>query len=266
MESFELKKPQKKEVEQFYDAFQKVKASEIFDADYLDNSKVVIFGKRSFVCEQNNSRPMINEEFVDDDFLFGKRTDFIAVTEKNEYENYTIEKLDDRQFIVFYFFNKKPSFEEFIVHEAAHNVFDIEYKKRFGEYEEKGNLTEVSEDYGNKMKKYIIELIKKYYPNMDVEKFNFIRQPICEIYALLYEREFCKKIGINTELHDQVEKNVQTFINDPVNELKKFNAKYDRNCSMEDFFKESHILSLIVAPLVERECPDFKDRLKVFWQ
>jgi len=265
MESFELKKPQEKEVEQFYDALEKVKASEIFDKSYLENSRFIIFGEHSFVCEKNSSRPMKNGEFDSLDFMFGRRTDFIGVTEKSEYESYIVDNLSDRQFIVFYLLNQKPSFEEFIAHEAAHNIFDIEYKKRIGEYEEKRGIPEISNDYKNKTKKYIINLVKKYYPNLEVERFDFSRQQICEIYAMLYEREFCKRSGINAESHNQVENNVQTFVNDPENELKKFNAKYGRKCSMKDFFKENHVLSLIVSPLIEKKNSDFDDRLKVFW-
>lgn len=265
MESFEFKKTQENGAEQFQSALEKIKLSGIFNNDYLENSRWVEFGNNPFVHEKNSSRVAKENEFILSDFMFGKRTDFIGMIKKEEFEKIETKYLSDRKFTPFYFFDEMPTYEEFIAHETAHNVFDLEYKKRFGEYVERNGLTEISDDYRVKMKKYIIDLTAKYYPAFEVEKFDFSRQQICEIYAMLFQREFCRRSSINSSANEQVEEKMQRFAESPENELEKFNFKNQRNCSMEDFFSENHILSIIVSPLIEKENQKFNDRLKIFW-
>jgi hypothetical protein len=115
------------------------------------------------------------------------------------------------------------------------------------------------------MRNVFSAIILEKYPNLEMSKFEFSRQQICEIFAFIYEREFCTREGVNIEAHAAIEGNCRTFMNNPEGELARFNLENGRNCTMEDFYSENHILSLIAAPLVEDKYHDFNDRLKLFW-
>ena len=83
---------------------------------------------------------------------------------------------------------------------------------------------------------------------------------------MLYEREYCRRTDENMEVHNKVKGNVDLFMSDPEKFLSDFNSQHGRNCTMEDFYDENHILSLIVAPLLEEKYPTFTDRMKFFWK
>ena len=255
-----------KTINQFKNSLEIVKSSNIFQADYINASRFVIFGDQNIIYGENNVRPMNDNEFDYHDFTLGVRTDFIALNNYDDYEKFTMENVDDRHFIASYFLSERPTYEEFIAHEIAHNIFDINYKQRFGEYEIKNGIPEISDDYRDKIKYHITELTKKYYPTLAIEKFSFNRQQISEIFAMIYQRQFCENTGINSNTNTLVENNVQSFVNDPTGELQKFNSLHNRQCSIDDFYSENHILSLIVSNLIDKEYDDFNNRLALFWQ
>ncbi len=232
-----------------------IKSCGIFDPEYLDNLKIVTIGDGGFSDVE--------------DFVYGKTTDFVGIHSRADWDQVNLKDslkgTDDRHAVALYFFTEKPTYEEFVAHEIAHNVFDLEYKKYVGEYEEKDSIPAVSDEYSDKMRNVFSDIILEKYPDLEMNKFEFSRQQICEIFAFLYEREFCKREGVNVEAHSKIENNFQAFINNPEGELAKFNLENGRNCTMEDFYSENHILSLIAAPLIENKYPDFNDRLKLFW-
>lgn len=55
------------------------------------------------------------------------------------------------------------------------------------------------------------------------------------------------------------------FENNTLNRT-ELNAQNERNCTVEDFCRENHSLSFVVAPLLEQEYPDFNQRLDIFWK
>jgi len=145
-------------------------------------------------------------------------------------------------------------------------LFDKEYTERVGRYKEDDNITDVSEGYREKIKDLIIPLVKKNYPDIGVEQFSFSRQQIVEIFALLYEREFCRRANDNAEMHNKVEEKIDKFSSDPEKILTEFNEKNSRHCTMNDFYEENHILSLIVSPMLEKEYPEWEKRKDIFWE
>lgn len=234
-----------------------IRSSGIFESDYLNNLKIVTFENEGV----NNEDNKLNIE----DFILGRTTDFVGIYSRANYDKLDPKENDDRHALAWYFLTERPTYDEFIAHEIAHNIYDLEYQKYFGKYVEKNGVPEVSDEYSNKIKLNFSSIILEKYPKLEVDKFGFGRQQICEIFALLYEREFCKREGINTEAHLKVKINCQKFIDDPEGELLKFNSENNRNCTMEDFYSENHILSLIAAPLIEDKYDNFYDRLALFW-
>ena len=264
----EIKNTESKKVKQEMDqSLEKISKTGLFNPEFLKQVTLIVFGKnKAYKYQKQTIAKIPEEDFLMMDFMQGKRTDFVGIDAKEDFEQRDIHSLSDKQFLPFMFFEGKLDYDEFVTHETAHNIFDIEYKKRFGEYQEKDGLTEISDKYKSKIKEIFTILIKKHYPTLEVEKFSFNRQQICEVFAMLYEREFCKRSGVNIEAHKKVEENTRKFINNPEKELVNFNAKHKRNCSIENFFTENHILSLIIAPLLEKEHSEFNDRLSVFWK
>jgi len=248
-------------------AIGKIRAANIFDPAYLDNLRLAVFYKNGqAVLLENGKFKDAAEEIKVDDFMQGKRSDFAGILPKNEFFNYNRADLSDRQFINQLFFPEQMTYEEFIVHEIGHNIFDLEYKKRVGDYEKRDDLTDVSEEHREKIKKQLGPLIEEKFPGLDYNKFEFNRQQIAEIYAMVCQREFCQRTNENFEAHGNVFERVKTFLSDPKKAVAELNTKYQRNCSIEDFYKENHTLSFVVAPLLEQEYPDLNERLNIFWE
>jgi hypothetical protein len=201
-----------------------------------------------------------------EDFMQGRRIDFVGINPKKEFEQYDTASLEDKQFLLFMFFEGKLTYNEFVTHEMAHNLFDRQYIQNIGQYEDRDGVTDVSEEYRNKIKAIISPLIKRNYPNLEIEKFSFSRQQITEIFTMLHEREFCQRANENIEMHKRVRENMRKFTEYPEETLAEFNSKYNRNCSIDDFYQENHILSLIVTPLLEEEYPEWEDRISLFWK
>lgn len=255
MNSAETEPNQEKTISHSENPMDVIKSSDIFEPDYLDNLKIVTFG-------DNGANDGVSNI---EDFIYGRTTDFVGVYNQADYERINLKETDDRHAIAFYFLTEKPVYDEFLAHEIAHNVFDIEYGKHFGKYKGKDGIPAVSDEYSNKIRNNFSEIILETYPHFEINKFKFSRQQICEIFAMLYDREFCKRNGINIEAHSRLKNNCRTFLDNPENELSKFNSENNRNCTMEDFYSENHILSLIAAPLIEDKYADFNDRLALFW-
>jgi hypothetical protein len=264
-ETFELKK----EKENVAQALEKIKSTGIFNEEYFNGLNLVIFsGKKSVGQFKSGEIQKTDfEKYKSQDFMQGRRTDFVVIHPRKEFENSDVEKLDDRLILPFIFVEGRLTYNEFLVHEMAHNVFDKEYIERCGNFkDEKNGITNVSSEYKEKIKLQIKELLESYYPKFDIEKLDLKRQKIAEIYAMLYEREYCRRTDENLEVHNKVKGNVDLFMSDPERSLSDFNAQHGRKCTMEDFYDENHIISLIVAPLLEEKYPTFIDRIKFFWE
>lgn len=242
-----------------------IRRTGIFDDAYF-NKKFLLFGKDKDIVFERGSFGKVSEDVTMQDFMQGRRTDIIGIEPRGEYEAHDRSALSDLQFLPALFLEKSPVYEEFVAHEMAHNVFDSEYKARIGEFVESRNVTDVSDGYRNSFRAAIGSIMGKYYPRIDTQKFSFSRQQIAEIFAMLYEREFCRRANLNRDAHERVVENAEEFSADPENTLAAFNKEYSRHCTMDDFYRENHILSLLAAPALEREFSDFGERMKVFWE
>lgn len=244
-----------------------IEATNVYDQTYLRNLRLVIFGENEqFLLENNTLNRVEKGAFDVQDFMQGKRTDFVGVSPKGEFLGYDRKNLSDRQFVIQSFFPEQMTYEEFIAHEIGHNVFDNEYKMKQGEYEDDGSLTDVSDEYRYLIKGLIKDLVEKYFPGLDIGKFEFNRQQITEIVALIYQREFCKRANNNSDPHNKVLERMRKFLENPEQAITELNALNERNCTVEDFYGENHSLSFVVAPLLEQEYPDFNQRLDIFWK
>ena len=56
-------------------------------------------------------------------------------------------------------------------------------------------------------------------------------------------------------------KEVSSDLAEKIHEL---NVKTGRSISVDNFYKENHTLSCIVAPILEYEYPDFNERMRFF--
>ena len=265
------KSPEQREADILRRVLEQMKTSRLFDAEYVDQLRLVFFGASleegsKMVFEAGKMKKVDPQDFDAMDFMTGRRTDFVAINTRDDFEKYDAGELNDRQSLPFIFLEGKLCFEEFVAHETAHNMFDLQYKEKEGEYEEKNGMTEVGAEYRDRIHAILTEIAKKYIPNLDVSRFELSRQKIAEIYAMLYEREFCRRAGLNEKLHASVEKRVESFLSRPIEDaLARFNTEQDRNCTVEDFYAENHMLSLIIAPAFEKEFPDFKERTALFF-
>ena len=250
-------------------SLENIQGSGLFDDKYLKNIILVSFTKKEQhefkggkICRLNE-----DEEYDWNEFATGARTDFVAVNPKKDHENNMRAALREKKHLEAIFFNGPILFDEFIAHEMAHNVFDIEYKKRYGEYgEDEGGLTDVSDVYREKIKSIITSLIQKYYPNIQADKFPFNRQQIAEVFAFLYEREYCQKTNTNTKVHEGVVEKATEIGKDPVTAIKNFNEESRKNFDLDEFYGENHILSIIIAPILEKEYPTWEERKNIFWK
>lgn len=262
---------EQREAENLIRVLNQMKASGIFDAEYIEHLKLVFFGSSleegsKMVFQGGQMKKDEPQDYDAMDFMTGRRTDFVAINTREDFEEHFTGELNDRQSLPFIFLEGKLCFEEFVAHETAHNMFDIHYKEKEGEYEDIDGITEVSAEYRDRMGELMTGIAKKHIPNLDVSRFELSRQKIAEIYAMLYQREFCRRAGLNEKLHAGIEKRVENFLSRPIEDaLARFNTEQDRNCTMEDFYAENHMLSLIIAPAFEKEFPDFKERISLFF-
>lgn len=248
-------------------ALVEIEATNIFDQNYLRNLRFVAFGQHAqFLFENNVLKRVERNTFDAQDFMQGRKIDFVGISPKGEFFGYDRKNLSDKQFVMQLFFSEQMTYEEFVAHEIGHNVFDKEYKSKQGEYEGDETLTDVSDEFRDSIKSRLKDLIGKYFPNLDIENFEFNRQQIAEVAALTFQREFCKRANNNFDPHEKVLERIRKFLENPERAIAELNAQNERNCTTEDFYRESHSLSFIAAPLLEQEYPDFNQRLEFFWK
>jgi len=244
-----------------------IEATNIFDQDYLRNLRFVVFGQRDQLLFEDNALKRVERDTFDvHDFMQGRRVDFVGISPKGEFLGYDRKNLSDRQFVIQLFFPEQMTYGEFVAHEIGHNVFDKEYKSKQVEYEGDETLTDVSDEFRDSIRSRLKDLAEKYFPNLDIEKFEFNRQQIAEVVALSFQREFCKRANNNFAPHERVLERMRKFFQDPEQAVAELNAQYKRNCTVEDFYRENHSLSFIIAPLLEQEYLDFNQRLDFFWK
>jgi len=244
-----------------------VRRTGLFSDDFLDKLTLVVFGKeKEHKFENGEIVEVAKGQFTKMDFMRGKRIDFVGIDPKDEFEESVKDAVKNKPVLELIFLDGPLTYDEFVAHEIAHNLFDKQYLQRIGEYEEAEGLTDVSSEYREKIKEIIIPLVKKHRPNIEIEKFSFSRQQIAEIFAMLYEREFCRRSNTNLEVHEEVGKNVAEFFNDPERILAEFNEKYGGNHTIDELYVKNHALSVIVAPLLEKEYPEWEKRINIFWE
>lgn len=241
--------------------------SRLFNEKYLD--QVVLIARDSqrkkYKFTRNGAAEVDWDEYHIDDFMRGQRRDFVGITPKDDFEVHMKKAFDEKKVFEVAFFDDVITYEEFIAHEIAHNDFDIKYFEKFGEYKEIDGITDVSGEYRDDIKKVIIPLISEKFPNINMDQFSFNRQQIAEIYAFLYQREFCKRSDINVEMHERLDEKVLEFFEDPKGMLHKFNEENNHDFTIEGHvYEENHVLSLIVAHLLEDEYPSWEDRVSIF--
>lgn len=257
------------EAENINHALDEIKETGLFPNEYLNSLKIVVFDNELKPQELIDSGKMIEADLGDfdaRDFMFGKRTDFVVTHPKDAFEKRSSEKIDDRHFFPTAFLEGRLSYEEFLSHEIGHNIFDKEYKNKFGDFKEKEGVTDVSNEYKRNFGLKIKESLSDRYPRLDIDRFKLNRFNISEIFAYLYEKEYCKRSGDNFENHERAEEKIDSFLEDQEGFLSDFNEKHSRNCTLEDFYEENHILSLLVTPILEKKYPEFQERTAIFWK
>jgi hypothetical protein len=244
-----------------------IRKTGLFSDAFLDKLTIVVFGKKGeYKFENGEIAEVPQNQFNKMDFMRGRRTDFMGVDLRDEFEESMRRVLENKRVLELIFLDSPLTYDEFVAHEIAHNLFDKQYIQRIGEYEETEGITDVSNEYREKIKKIIIPLIKQHCPNVEAEKFAFSRQQIAEIFSMLYEREFCRRSNANLEMHSAVEKNVTRFFNNPEKMLAEFNEENTSSHTIDGLYVENHSLSIIVAPLLEKEYPSWEERKNVFWK
>ncbi|MEI7426079.1 MAG: hypothetical protein WCK16_04125 [Candidatus Moraniibacteriota bacterium] len=278
-EQFKIEKIKTAEVA-INNALSKLKNVGLFSAAYLDKIKLVLFPEKedSSVLVYKNGKieeKKKEQSYSVDNFMNGLETDYVGLNSIDDYESFNMNDLNDHQFVETLFYKERPSYDEFVAHETGHNVFDLAYKQTEGDFEifdfldengnKKGETTDCSEDYKNKIMEKIQKLFDKYDVKLSIAEFDLQRQKIAEIFALLTQREFSKRLGTFEKNHANVNmdkaKKVSSDLTEQVHEL---NVKTRRNISVDNFYSENHMLSFIIAPILEHEYPDFNERIKFF--
>ncbi|MFA6160420.1 MAG: hypothetical protein WC678_05045 [Parcubacteria group bacterium] len=259
------------EKENIAQALEEIAETKIFDPEYLENISLVVFSmeeedKSMELFKNGHTKTVGGTDYNSQDFMQGRRTDFIGINTKRDFAELDPEALSDRQILLFLFVEGKLSYEEFVAHEIAHNLFDKEYKVKHGEFEDDNGITNVSQEYLDIISSRLEELVARYYPSLDMGRFNIQRQKIAEIFAMIHEREFCRRSNINFNIHIDTKQKVKEFFSNPEEILIEFNKKHSKDCKLEDIYEENHILSLIITPLLEEEYPKFEDRKNFFWK
>jgi hypothetical protein len=225
--------------------------AEIFNPKYLNNLKFAVGSSEvpkdtvavyaGGKCDTKSAK-----EFPKLDFIYGKRTDFVWLDDKKEYEKagyFDCQRL-------FIGDDVKIPYEEFVVHETAHNIFDLNYDER----NEKAMLDK------------IIQLAEKHVPGI---KLYFsgsgqnIRQKIAEIFTLTVQEEFSEKKGNPSIIPNSVE-SMNDFMKNPAGKIAEFNQKNGTDVTIDEIIHENHIPAFVIASILKRGFPDFSQRIKFF--
>ncbi len=244
-----------------------IRDTELFEEKYIDNIILIARagdGKKYRFSNEEVERVKKTKYYIDD-FMQGKRVDFVGIAPKEDFEIHMQKVFKEKAVFEVAFFDNVITYEEFIAHEMAHNIFDMQYIQKNGEYTEIDGKTDVSNEYKEQIKDIIIALVNEYYPNVEMDKFFFSRQQIAEIFAILYQREFCRRSNINIAVHNELDERAMNFFDNPVEMLNEFNKNYDHDFTMEGHvYEENHVLSLVVALLLEKKYPEWHDRIGIF--
>ena len=241
--------------------------TELFEKKYIDNIILVARAgdRRKYKFENKEVAEVEKNEYQLDDFMQGRRTDFVGIAPREDFETHMEKVFKEKAVFELAFFDDVITYEEFIAHEMAHNIFDMQYIQKNGEYNEINDINDVSDEYREQIKDIIVPLVNEYYPNVEIDKFSFSRQQIAEIFAMLYQREFCRRSNANIEAHKKLDEKVIIFFDNPSEMLNEFNKDYNHNFTMENHvYKENHVLSLVVASLLEEKYPEWNDRIDIF--
>lgn len=244
--------------EDFSATLEEIRKAEIFNRNYLDRLKFVFQSKKvskdEVVLREAEGKFKIEsgQKFPVDDFMHGKRTDFVGLVDKESYDE-TNHKDCQKLFLAE---DAKIPYDEFIVHEIVHNIFDLNYEDK-------------AED---EMVKNILELVKG--EGMDLSRFfetdedagigqQNIRQKLAEIFALVVELEFAKKQKRKSLFSQPVSK-MKEFLENPKELIENFNKQTGLKIEAKDILIENHIPAFVVATILGKKFPDFKERLRIF--
>lgn len=254
----------KKEIEAALDV---IRDTELFEKEYIDNITLVARDSdgEKYKFDDGEVKKVKKDEYYIDDFMQGRRVDFVGIAPKEDFEIHMEKAFKKKAVFEVAFFDNVITYEEFIVHEMAHNIFDMQYIQENGKYDEIDGKNDVSNKYREQIKDIITTLVNKHYPKVEMDKFSFSRQQISEIFAMLYQREFCRRSNINVAVHDELDVRAISFFNAPLEMLNKFNEDHNHDFTMEGhIYEENHVLSLVVALLLEEKYPEWKDRMDIF--
>lgn len=254
----------KKEIEAALDV---IRDTELFEKEYIDNITLVARDSdgEKYKFDDGEVKKVKKDEYYIDDFMHGRRVDFVGIAPKEDFEIHMEKVFKKKAVFEVAFFDNVITYEEFIVHEMAHNIFDMQYIQENGKYDEIDGKNDVSNKYREQIKDIITTLVNKHYPKVEMDKFSFSRQQISEIFAMLYQREFCRRSNINVAVHDELDVRAISFFNAPLEMLNKFNEDHNHDFTMEGhIYEENHVLSLVVALLLEEKYPEWKDRMDIF--
>ena len=208
-EQFKIEKIKKAEVA-INKTLSELRNADLFSVAYLDKIKLVLFPEKEdehpvLVYENGKIEEGKDRSYSFGNFMNGLETDYVGLNGIDDYESFNMNDLSDRQFVATLFYKERPSYDEFVVHETGHNVFDLAYKQTEGDFEifnfldengeNKGGTTDCSENYKNKIIEKIQKLFDKYDVKLSIAEFDLQRQKIAEIFALLTQREFSKRSG-----------------------------------------------------------------------
>lgn len=245
---------------------ERLRGTGIFDTDYLASVKLVLYGKQATrVFERGQVRPSDRASFGMSDFLMGRRTDFVGIHPRAEFEAVDYSKIPDRKALPLLFVEGRLIFEQMVAHELAHNIFDIRYQQAYGPYTVHDGVTDVSDEYRARMKQQLSALLVQTWPEVDPDRFTWTRQQITEVFAFLTEREACRRLGVNETMQATVTEKVTQFVKEPDVVLERFNTAQGRQCVLSDMYAENHVLSILLAPAIEGKWPDFEQRMGQFF-
>lgn len=267
---------QKRVTDALSEAVAEIKRTKIFPDDYLQRVPMIVHYTESEVAlayKDGQAEIELGKLFPRQEFVRGQRIDFIALAPP-EYLHFDRSNLPARRLITDYLLPEDPTYAEFIAHEAGHNMFDQHYHEKYGDYSVNSrNETDVTEEFRDKIRNKINALLKKHNVPLDASRFPLRRQQIAEIEALCYQREFCRRSDINWQQQAALESKARRFVTETDTVLSEINQQYNREgnegnkmkTSIEDFYEENHNLALVIAPLLDKEYPEFNDRLQFLW-
>lgn len=244
--------------EDFSITLEEIRKTEIFNRDYLDRLKFVFQSKKVSKDEvvlreaEGGFKVETNQKFPVDDFMHGERTDFVGLVDEESYDETDFKDCQK----LFLTEDTKILYDEFTVHEIAHNIFDLNYESE-KKAEIMENILKIAKDEG-------IDLRKFFETNEEgaIEEQN-IRQKISEIFALIIELEFSKKQN-RENIFSQSISRMKEFLENPERVVDNFNKQTGLKVEVGDILIENHIPAIIVATILEKKFPDFKEGLKFF--